>query len=53
MNNKKLLILDGLSELALARDFYQACLQVDIQVEYCDLAVLPKTRFYFFIQVYT
>jgi spore maturation protein CgeB len=47
MNKKKLLILDGLSELALAKDFYQGCLQAHINAEYCDLASLPKKRFYF------
>lgn len=47
MNKKKLLILDGLSELALAKDFYQACLQAEIKAEYCDLALLPKKSFYF------
>lgn len=50
MNSKKLLIIDGLSELALAKDFYQACLQVEINAEYCDLASLPKKRFYFLIK---
>jgi spore maturation protein CgeB len=47
MNNKKLLILDGLSELALAKDFYQGCLQAHIDTEYCDLDLLPKKRFYY------
>lgn len=50
MNNKKLLILDGLSELALAKDFHQACLQADIKAEYCDLAALPQKRFYFLLK---
>jgi len=47
MNNKKLLILDGLSELALAKDFYQGCLQAQIDAEYCDLESLRRRRFYF------
>jgi len=47
MNHKKLLILDGLSELALARDFYRGCLQAQIDAEYCDLESLPRRRFYF------
>jgi len=47
MNNKKLLILDGLSELALAQDFYRGCLQAQIDAEYCDLESLPRRRLYF------
>jgi len=47
MNNKKLLILDGLSELALAKDFYQGCLLAHLDAEYCDLALLPRKRSYF------
>lgn len=47
MNKKKLLILDGLSELTLARDFYQGCSLVHVDAEYCDLAALPHKRFYF------
>ena len=47
MNNKKLLILDGLSELALAKDFYQGCLLAHIDTAYCDLASLPRRRLYF------
>jgi len=47
MTNNKLLILDGLSELALAKDFYQGCLLAHIDTEYCDLASLPRKQFYF------
>lgn len=44
--NKKLLILDGLSELALARDFMKACSNIGLNVSYIDLAQLPKKRLY-------
>lgn len=50
MKKKKLLILDGLSELGLAKDFFQSCSLVNVDAEYFDLSSLPERRFYFFLK---
>lgn len=47
MTYQKLLILDGLSELGLARDVHAACLRRQVVSVYCDLAAVKTARFYF------